>query len=83
MAHPVTILLFGPAAAAAGASEITLDIQPGMTVSELKQILTERCPAIEPFVKTGRIAVNQAFAPASTPVNPDDELALIAMVSGG
>jgi molybdopterin converting factor small subunit len=35
------------------------------------------------MVKAGRLAVNHAFAGDAQRVRPSDEIALIAMVSGG
>ena len=40
-------------------------------------------PKLGPFVASGRLAVNHAFAPAEHVVRDGDEVALIAMVSGG
>jgi len=77
------VLLFGPAAAAAGAPSIRLRIAPPATAAAVTSALAAADPRLAPFVKAGRLAVNHDFAAPDRPIRESDELALIAMVSGG
>lgn len=79
----VKVLLFGPEAAATGRRELMVDLDPGATCAALKQALGRAEPALLPFLESGRIALNSNFADPADPVTPDDEVALIGMVSGG
>lgn len=79
----LTVLLFGASADAAGATSISVSVAEGATCAELKFAIMNTRPELAPFVKAGRVAVNHAFAEDSRVVRPADEIALIAMVSGG
>ena len=79
----VSVLLFGPAARAAGADAVTVRLKPGATAADLLRALAEQHPAIRSEASVGRIAVDHAFVDPSAPIEPGQELALIAMVSGG
>ena len=80
----VTVKLFGPAAQRAGAREVavTLDGQRA-TCGGLKAALGRQVPAVADLLPASRFAVNQEFAADEDEISPDDEVALIAMVSGG
>ncbi len=77
------VLLFGPAAAAAGSAEVRVPAPSGATAGAVLHALAESHPALRPYVAAGRLAVNHAFAAPDYTVQPTDEVALIAMVSGG
>lgn len=79
----IDVLLFGPASDAAGADRVRLSLHEGCSAADALAILAERQPRLRPFVECGRLAVNHAFAPPATLLRPGDEVALIAMVSGG
>jgi len=81
----VTVLLFGPAAAALQRSRMAVSVSENATCSEVMEQLGASDPRLRPFLAagSGRLAVNHAFAPADRRVSEHDELALIAMVSGG
>ena len=81
----VTVLLFGPAAMALGKDRATVSTQAATTAAELLRLLEANHAALIPFVASGvgRLAVNRTFAPPGQTIGPDDEVALIAMVSGG
>lgn len=79
----VTVRLLGPSADAMGASSVSLAIEGEVTCASLRTLLAERAPAIEPFLRAGRFAVNHTFASESQRLRDDDEVALISMVSGG
>ncbi|MFN0136834.1 MAG: MoaD/ThiS family protein [Phycisphaerae bacterium] len=77
------MLLFGPAARAVGASSIELNVQALPTLALIRSRLSVESPALEPFLSAGRFAVNQRYVSDETEVSECDEIALIAMVSGG
>ena len=80
----VTVKLFGPAAQRAGAREVTVATGEGpATCAQLKAALARATPQIADLLPASRLAVNQEFAADEDVVSAGDEIALIAMVSGG
>jgi molybdopterin converting factor subunit 1 len=80
----VTVKLFGPAAQRAGTREVTVSVEAtSVTCAELKAALSRAAPAIADLLAASRFAVNQEFAADDDSVSEKDEVALIAMVSGG
>ena len=79
----VTVLLFGPAAMAVGRERVVVRVESGATCGEVLQAMGAGEARLGPFVTSGRLAVNHAFADAQRVVGEGDEVALIAMVSGG
>lgn len=79
----VSVLLFGPAARAAGSGSVSVRLEPGATAADLLASLAEQHPAIRNEASVGRIAVDHAFVDPAMPIGPGRELALISMVSGG
>lgn len=79
------ILLFGPAAACLGREfvDVTVDRVDPVTIDELFVAVAAAYPPLSPFLAAGRLAVNHNFADVNEAVSPADEIALIAMVSGG
>lgn len=77
------VLIFGPAAQAACASRVHVDVPDGATAGEVLRALAAQHPALAFAADAGRIAVNQSLAEPKTPVHPTDECALIALVGGG
>lgn len=85
---PVTldVLLFGAAAAAAGADRVPVVMgmkQEVVTAQEVLASLGSQHPSLRTATTGARLAVNQAFAKPDAPVRAGDELALIALVGGG
>ena len=80
----VTVLLFGPAAKAAGSSRIVVKIDgPSCTCRQLQASLLQIEPCLQAYAGRSRWAVNHAFASDDAQIAPGDEVALIAAVSGG
>jgi molybdopterin converting factor small subunit len=78
------VLLFGPIARAASAASLSItDDRPSISVAELIERVSSQTPAIASFLRSSRIARNQAFVTAADVVSHEDELAVIGMVSGG
>ncbi len=78
-----TVRLFGPGALAIGASSVAVTIEGEATCAALRKALIRDHPPLAALVKGGRLAVNHAFAAETQRVRAGDEIALIAMVSGG
>ena len=80
----VTVKLFGPAAQREGTRQVTVAVEnERATCAAVKEALMSAAPAIADVIRAGRLAVNQEFAADDDVVSPGDEVALIAMVSGG
>lgn len=76
----VRVLLFAAIRDAAGTDHVMLN---AATVADVAAQLQKRFPAIQQLIERSRFAVNQAFAPLSEKIGPDDEIAIIPPVSGG
>jgi MoaE-MoaD fusion protein len=79
----VRVLLFGPESTALGRDSVTIDLPAGADCKALNHRLAAEYPALAPFLPASRLAVNHEFARPEQPVTPDDEIALIGLVSGG
>lgn len=77
------ILLFGPAATTAGAGSVSVSCAPGSTCDAVRAALIDQHEALAPIAKAGRLAVNGAYVEGSTIIQESDEIALVALVSGG
>ena len=78
-----TILLFGPASSKIGSDRVVIEVDGTCTNDQLKAAIGKAYPTIEGLVQVGRLAVNQGFAAGDVVIEPDAEIALITMVSGG
>ncbi|MGQ0628624.1 MAG: MoaD/ThiS family protein [Phycisphaerales bacterium] len=79
----LSVLLFGPERAALGRSRVEVTVSEGAGPAEILRALAEQAPALAPLLRSGRIAINGAFAPPDARAAPGDEVALIGLVSGG
>ncbi|MEQ8848993.1 MoaD/ThiS family protein [Botrimarina sp.] len=80
----VEVLLFGPQAAMVGARRLRVEVDSDHpTAEQVCQALSRHAPALRASLSSSRLAVNQSFAGPGQRVGPDDEVALIGMVSGG
>lgn len=79
----VRVRLFGAEAAAAGCDSIAVDVDEPATCRAVVESLGRACPPLAPLLPGVRVALNSEFAPPERPVRPDDEVALIGLVSGG
>ncbi len=78
------IRLFGPLAQARQRSVVTIQLdEAALTIGELKARLAAAEPALASQLPVCRFAVNHAYAGDGQRVTPEDEVALIGMVSGG
>lgn len=80
----VALRLFGPLAQHAGTQQVRLEI-PGESAlcRAVRRALTDAIPTLEPLAAKCRFAVNNEFVDEDATVRPQDEVALIGMVSGG
>lgn len=79
----VRVLIFGPLSQEMAAREIGVEVGEPATVGAINGALAAKYPAKGDFFRSARLAVNNAFAVPSQTVRPNDEVALIEMVSGG
>jgi molybdopterin converting factor small subunit len=83
-ARTITVLLFGPLAQAVGCDRVRLGVpRTAVDVAEVRRRLAEEAPTLAPWLASCRLAVNHDFADEDQTVSPEDEVALIGMVSGG
>jgi len=79
----INVLLFGPQAALAKAEVVTLELDEPASVASALSALSQAVPALEPSLKSSRLAVNHDYAGPADLLTDEDEIALIGMVSGG
>lgn len=79
----IKVLLFAAARDCAGEREVTLSLEEDATVSQLKQELGCRFPALGVLAPVLSVAVNQEYSPDRTVLRPEDEVAVLPPVSGG
>jgi len=79
----LTVLLFGPYAASAGAGSVRVKTPENPTSEQVLMLIGQQHPVLVPLLRAARLAVNHSFASAGTVIHPDDEVAVIGLVSGG
>ena len=79
----ITVRLFGPQARLAGAEKCAVTVPVPVTAADVLAGLGEAYPALRPSLAASRLAVNHEYVAGSFSVRPDDEVALIGLVSGG
>ena len=79
----VKVLFFGRLREVAGGSEETVELRQGAPIEELFGAVAARRPALAAFRSSLVASRNLEFAPWSTPLQPDDEIAFLPPVSGG
>lgn len=79
----LSVLLFAGLREAARAETVTVTVSPGATVDDLLEQIEEQIPALRGRARGCRVAIDQAFAAGTEPVEGATELAIIPPVSGG
>jgi molybdopterin converting factor small subunit len=80
----LTVRLFGPLATVSRRGVVIVQLAGASpTVADLGRMLKKQEPALTPIINVSRFAVNNEFAPEDQPLGPNDEIALIGLVSGG
>ena len=79
----VRVLLFASFREAVGASEQTVEVEPGATVGEGWARVTADHPRLAPHAGTAAFGVNGTYARPGERVAEGDEVAFLPPVSGG
>lgn len=79
----LTILYFAHLAERTGTRQETCDVPPGTTAGALRELLARAHPKLGDALKACRVAVQEEFAPDSTPLAEGHTVAFIPPVSGG
>jgi molybdopterin synthase catalytic subunit len=79
----VTILLFAQARDLAGRSSVTIELPDGSRTQDALAAVVRAHPALAAIAPHLAVAVNGALGPASAPLPPRAEVALLPPVSGG
>ncbi len=78
----ITVLGFGIAKDIFGSSEIHLEVNEGLNVSDLRSVLEEEYPQLNKL-KSYMLAIDEEYAEDSQIINSGNEIAVIPPVSGG
>ena len=79
----VRVLFFGALADAAGRRAEVANLPERASVQELLAMYQTKIPQLKAILPSIAISVNQEYAPASTALRENDEVALLPPVSGG
>jgi MoaE-MoaD fusion protein len=79
----VRVKLFAILRERANTSELDLELPDGATIANAAGVLSEKLPAIQPFLPRIAYALNESYVKPDAPLRDGDELALIPPVSGG
>jgi molybdopterin synthase sulfur carrier subunit len=63
--------------------EEILTLHDGATIIDVRTLLAERFPRLEPILTRCICAVNRGYVPANTALHEDDELVFIPPMGGG
>ena len=79
----IKFLAFAMARDLFGAAELSIELESGATIAELKQQLLDRFPESVELIHRSTFAVNQQYATDDLPLDESMEVAIIPPVSGG
>jgi MoaE-MoaD fusion protein len=79
----ITVLFFASLKELTGVKETTLELPPDAKISDLKNLLEEQFPRLEPALGSALISVNREFAFEEETIPDKAEVALFPPVSGG
>ena len=82
MGH-VRMLAFAGARDVLGAAEVEMPLPAPCSAAELLERICQRWPALAPYRRSLRLAVNGSYASGGELVRGGDEVALIPPVAGG
>ena len=83
MGDTVKMLAFAGARDVLGAGELAFPLEAPCTAAELLAAVCARFPALEPYRRSIRVAINGTYAGWDDLVRVGDEVALIPPVAGG
>lgn len=79
----VRLLAFAGARDVLGAAEMEFSVEAPCTAAELLDLVCARYPALAPYKKALRLAVNGSYVSWADTIAIGDEVALIPPVAGG
>ena len=79
----ITVLLFASCRESVGRRNVTLQMDQGSRVGDLRHSLATELPALAGIAPSVSIAVNEEYVQDECPLRDGDEVALIPPVSGG
>jgi len=79
----ITVKLFAAYQDAYGVPEIQMELEPGTTVSVVRDRLIAERPELEQWRSLTRLGINLQFVESETVLHEGDEVVLIPPVSGG
>ncbi len=79
----VTIRLFARLREIAGAAELRRNVPDDATARNAWDALAGEFPALAPYAASISCAVNEEYAPWTTPLRDGDDIAFLPPVSGG
>ena len=79
----VNVRLFAGLTTLVGARNVSLELNDGATVAELRDELQRRYPAVTPFLPTLICAVDEEYVDPGHRLKDGDDVAIIPPVSGG
>lgn len=79
----IKILFFATLRDKAGTNTLELDIEPGLTVQQLKDIVVQRFPALREGIEYCLASVNHEYCDVETEIPENAEIAFFPAVSGG
>ncbi len=79
----LSIKLFASIRQAMNSDEIKINIDNGITVLQMKEIIFETFPNLKKLNISFFVAINHKYSKDSDVIDTNDEIALIPLVSGG
>jgi molybdopterin converting factor subunit 1 len=79
----ITVRFFALFRELAGMDSIDLQVEPGLTLGDLKSVVTQRFPRLAASFMSTAAAVNGNYSNDSIPLKPGDEVAFLPPLSGG
>jgi molybdopterin synthase catalytic subunit/molybdopterin synthase sulfur carrier subunit len=83
MLNRVRVLAFAGARDVLGAGEMLVDFEEPCTAEQLLGRMCNDFPALSPYRRSIRVAINGAYAKSEELIAAGDEVALIPPVAGG
>jgi molybdopterin converting factor subunit 1 len=83
MSDRARVLFFATLREKAGTNEISIEFQAGSRLSDIKNLILEKFPALNQYGETMIVALNHEFAFEDDVVPDDAEIAMFPPVSGG
>jgi molybdopterin synthase catalytic subunit len=83
MMPTVRVRLFAGLRETIGAREISVSLDDGATVDDLRRRIGEEHPLVRTLLESSVAAVSEEYVPADHRLNDGDDVALIPPVSGG